>query len=60
MGPIALFDESFLQKLTVDEAVWFDHFFMRNKTWATSSPTAFYRQHWYLQRFAGLKRTVLD
>ena len=28
MGPIALFDKSFLQSLTVDEAVWFDHFFM--------------------------------
>jgi hypothetical protein len=27
MGPIALFDKSFLQSLTVDEAVWFDHFF---------------------------------
>lgn len=28
MGPIALFDKSFLQSLTVDESVWFDHFFM--------------------------------
>ena len=28
MGPIALFDKSFLQSLTVDEAVWFAHFFM--------------------------------
>ncbi len=27
MGPIALFDKSFLQSLTVDELVWFDHFF---------------------------------
>lgn len=27
MGPIALFDKSFLQSLTLDEAVWFDHFF---------------------------------
>lgn len=27
MGPIALFDKSFLQSLSVDEAVWFDHFF---------------------------------
>lgn len=27
MGPIALFDKSFLQSLTVDESVWFDHFF---------------------------------
>src|SRR5437762_9363216 len=28
MGPIALFDKSFLQSLSVDEAVWFDHFFI--------------------------------
>lgn len=28
MGPSALFDKSFLQALSVDEAVWFDHFFM--------------------------------
>jgi hypothetical protein len=28
VGPIALFDKSFLQSLTVDEAVWFAHFFM--------------------------------
>jgi hypothetical protein len=27
MGPIALFDKSFLQSLSVDEAIWFDHFF---------------------------------
>lgn len=27
MGPITLFDKSFLQGLSVDEAVWFDHFF---------------------------------
>jgi hypothetical protein len=26
MGPIALFDKSFLQSLSADEAVWFDHF----------------------------------
>lgn len=30
MGPIALFDKSFLQSLSVDEAVWFDHFFLSN------------------------------
>ena len=30
MAPIALFDKSFLQSLKVDEAVWFDHFFMAN------------------------------
>jgi hypothetical protein len=28
MGPIMLFDKSFLQALTVDESVWFGHFFM--------------------------------
>lgn len=28
MGPIALFDKSFLQSLSLDEAVWFDKFFM--------------------------------
>lgn len=27
MGPIILFDKSFLQSLSLDEAVWFDHFF---------------------------------
>ncbi|MEW6356917.1 MAG: hypothetical protein AB1696_11355 [Planctomycetota bacterium] len=30
MGPIALFDKSFLQSLSVDESVWFDHFFLAN------------------------------
>lgn len=30
MGPIALFDKSFLQSLSVDESVWFDHFFYSN------------------------------
>jgi hypothetical protein len=28
MGPIALFDKSFLQGISVDEAVWFDRFFL--------------------------------
>ena len=28
MGPLALFDKSFLQSLTADESVWFDHFFL--------------------------------
>ena len=28
MGPIAVFDKSFLQSLSVDESVWFAHFFM--------------------------------
>ena len=27
MGPIALFDKSFLQSLSVDQSVWFGHFF---------------------------------
>ena len=30
MGPISLFDKSFLQSLKLDEAVWFDHFFITN------------------------------
>jgi hypothetical protein len=28
MGPITLFDKSFLQGISVDEAVWFDRFFL--------------------------------
>jgi hypothetical protein len=28
MGPIALFDKSFLQSLSLDESVFFDHFFL--------------------------------
>lgn len=28
MGPIALFDKSFLQSISTDESVWFDHVFM--------------------------------
>lgn len=28
MGPSTLFDKSFLQALSLDEAVWFDHFMM--------------------------------
>jgi len=30
VGPITLFDKSFLQSLSVDESVWFDHFFLSN------------------------------
>ena len=30
MGPITLFDKSFLQSLSEDESVWFDHFFSCN------------------------------
>lgn len=29
-GPIVLFDKSFLQSLSEDEAVWLDHFFLSN------------------------------
>ena len=28
MGPITLFDKSFLQSLTEEESLWFDHFFL--------------------------------
>ncbi len=28
MGPVTLFDKSFLQSLTEDESVWFAHYFM--------------------------------
>jgi hypothetical protein len=31
-GPILLFDKSFLQSLSVDEAVWLDNFFLNNIT----------------------------
>lgn len=30
MGPITLFDKSFLQSLSLDESVWFDNFFYTN------------------------------
>lgn len=30
MGPITLFDKSFLQSLSIDESVWFDNFFLTN------------------------------
>lgn len=30
MGPIALFDKSFLQSLNEEESLWFDHFFLPN------------------------------
>lgn len=30
MGPITLFDKSFLQMLSVNESVWFDNFFLTN------------------------------
>lgn len=28
MGPTTLFDKSFLQSLSTDEAVWFDNYFL--------------------------------
>jgi len=31
-GPILIFDKSFLQGLSIDEAVWLDHFFLSNIT----------------------------
>ena len=30
MGPITLFDKSFIQSLSLDQSVWFDHFFLSN------------------------------
>lgn len=30
MGPVALFDKSFLQSLSLDESVWFDQFYIPN------------------------------
>lgn len=32
MGPILIFDKSFLESLTIDESVWLDNFFMTNIT----------------------------
>lgn len=46
-GPITLFDKSFLQSLSVDEAVWFDHFFQAN-----ISP------FFYVESLADLKKAV--
>ncbi len=30
LGPTTLFDKSFIQSLSLDESVWFDHFFITN------------------------------
>jgi hypothetical protein len=30
VGPITLFDKSFIQSLSLDESVWFDHFTISN------------------------------
>ncbi|MBU0572183.1 hypothetical protein KKH23_07575 [Patescibacteria group bacterium] len=32
MGPVLIFDKSFLESLTVNESVWLDHFFLCNIT----------------------------
>lgn len=32
MGPVLIFDKSFLESLTVDESVWLDNFFLTNIT----------------------------
>lgn len=45
MGPIALFDKSFLQSLTVDESVWFDHFFLPVVSQAGFPPLAEYARY---------------
>lgn len=47
MGPITLFDKSFLQSLTLDESVWFDHFFLTNV-----APV------FYVETLADLNKTV--
>lgn len=48
MGPITLFDKSFLQSLSVDESVWFDHFF-----YPVICPT------FYVETLANLKKPNL-
>ena len=48
MGPITLFDKSFLQSLNVDESVWFDHFF-----YPVICPT------FYVETLADLKKPKL-
>jgi len=49
MGPITLFDKSFLQSLSVDESVWFDHFFLTNV-----SPL------FYVETLADLEKSVRE
>ena len=49
MGPITLFDKSFLQSLSVDESVWFDHFFLINVC-----------PLFYVETLADLDKTVRD
>ena len=49
MGPITLFDKSFLQSLKVDESVWFDNFF-----YSVICPI------FYVETLADLKKPNLD
>lgn len=49
MGPITLFDKSFLQSLSVDESVWFDHFFLANVC-----------PLFYVETLADLEKTVRE
>lgn len=47
MGPITIFDKSFLQSLSIDESVWFDNFF------TTNIPPLF-----YVETLADLEKNV--
>ncbi|MGV7929653.1 MAG: hypothetical protein AB2L13_12225 [Spirochaetota bacterium] len=49
MGPISLFDKSFLQSLSVDESVWYDQFFITN-----TCPI------FYIETLADLHKSVRD
>lgn len=49
MGPITLFDKSFLQSLGIDESVWFDNFFYSN-----ISPL------FYIETLADLEKSVRE
>lgn len=49
MGPITLFDKSFLQSLSVDESVWFDNYFLTNV-----SPL------FYIETLADLEKSVRE
>jgi hypothetical protein len=55
MGPISLFDKSFLQSLSLDESVWFDHFFLSN-----ISPLFFIETLADLEKRKKIKRTSLE
>ena len=49
MGPITLFDKSFLQSLSVDESMWFDNYFLTNV-----SPL------FYIETLADLEKSVRE